>query len=163
MGNSASGSISITVHPQQHSNPAHAGYYVAGGKINGVVYVSSNAKGGMSAKSSSLIVYMTGKEDVKVQYTDTVGHGDHTETVTSYAYASREIVRIKIPIISNAKIFYGRREYPFEVSSTFAAHYERNSQFEVRSESCETLLNTFLFRFIFIMKRLFYPTTSHLQ
>ena len=123
MGNTASGgSLSIAVHPQQHSNPAHAGYYVAGGKINGVVYVSSKKpEGAASVQGSSIIVYLTGKEDVKVRYRKTIRDGDKTRTVTRYAYASRDIVRIRIPIVSDASTFSGRREYPFEVSSTFLA------------------------------------------
>ena len=127
MGNSSSGNLTIAVHPQQHSNPAHAGYYVAGNKINGVVYVSSNAEGGMpSNHNSSLSVYLTGRENVQVIYTVPVTDRYHedgeektrTRMVTRYAYASREIVNIKIPIVSNTSNFSGRHEYPFEVSST---------------------------------------------
>ncbi len=126
MGNSSSvGNISLAVDPPDDS--LHPGYYVAGGKIRGVVYAQSLEDiPDSSAIDSALDLYLTGKEHVKVKYTVQVPYEEENEdgeretkyrTETRYAFASRDIVRINVPIVSDITNGYnaGRYEYPFEV------------------------------------------------
>jgi hypothetical protein len=124
MGNSSSkGNLSLVVHPPQNSNPAHHGYYLAGKKITGVIYATNNAQLQLSQNNLSLNVYLTGKENVKVRYTDHetyyVNGESHTRSVTRYAYASRDIVRISIPVTADRNTMApGKYEFPFEVNLT---------------------------------------------
>lgn len=124
MGNSASsnsnGNLSLVVHPPQNSNPAHTGYYLAGKTITGVVYATNNAQLQLSQNNLSLNVYLTGKENVKVRYTTTetyyVNGESRSRSVTRYAYASRDIVRISIPVTADRNTMApGKYEFPFEV------------------------------------------------
>ena len=122
MGNSASnnGNLSLVVHPPQNSNPAHHGYYLAGKTITGVVYATNNAQLQLSNNNLSLHVHLTGKENVKVRYTTSESYyvnGEHrSRTVTRYAYASRDIVRVTIPVTADRNTMApGRYEFPFEV------------------------------------------------
>jgi len=78
---------------------------------------------------SRMELYLTGKEDVKVRYEETEYYTDsdgerQSRTHTRYAYSTRDIVRITVPIASDVTNGYvGRYEYPFEVRN-----YDRNFQ-----------------------------------
>ncbi len=108
MGNSNSG-LSINLDRAEGSK---FGRYIAGSKISGTVYAQSNE----DANEVGLDLYFTGKEDVKVRYTETVQSGDTSRTVTRYSYSKRDIVRLSIPLVeANSSINSGQYAYPFEI------------------------------------------------
>ncbi len=148
MGNASSsrvGNISLAVDPP--CDPLHPGYYVAGGKIRGVVYAQSLQEN--LPPDSAMDVYLTGKEHVKVRYTVQVPYRVDGETryrtETRYAFASRDIVRINVPIVSDITNGYnvGRYEYPFEVRN-----YEfKNSKMKFSGCDFGTIGNENLIKF----------------
>jgi hypothetical protein len=123
MGNSSSsGSLNLVVYPPENRDPALSGYYVAGSTVRGAIYAYSTEENAsqMNSNVASLEVYFAGKENVKVVYNHTEYYTDHkghrrSRTVKRQAYASRDIFRVSIPLISNFNGATGRYEYPFEV------------------------------------------------
>ena len=108
MGNSNSG-LSITLNPPEGSG---SGGYVAGSKLSGTVYAQSTEDAG----EVGLDLCFAGKEDVKVQYEETVSNGETTSTVTRYSYSKNDIVRMSIPLLgANSSLNAGQYAYPFEL------------------------------------------------
>lgn len=136
MGNSSSNLyLSLVIHPPD--DPEHRGYYVAGTSVRGVVYVNStndNVQPG-----SKMDLYFTGKEHSCVEYQETQSYREDGETkyrsVTRYAYAKRDIVRISVPVIEGVTNAYvGKYEYPFEI--TLPYHLPTSMDFTRWSEYC---------------------------
>ena len=123
----AGGNLSLVVHPPSHNsrNQAHQGFYLAGTKVTGVVYAANRAQEKLTKNNkASLNIYLAGKENVMVTYTETEtyysGGESHTRTVTRHAYAHREIIRIVLPVTSNySSLEPGKYEFPFEVCRGF--------------------------------------------
>jgi len=115
MGNTASNGnssgLSIQLNPPTQSSAQ--GGYVAGSKLSGTIYAQTQED---SVGEVGLELFITGKEDVKVQYQQTVSNGDTTTTVTRYSYSKSDIVRLAVPIIgAGASISAGQYACPFEV------------------------------------------------
>jgi len=121
MGNSSSG-ISICINPPQegHTN----GIYLAGSVISGTVFVDVPAGHSVNPADVGLSVAFRGKEDVKVRYRKTQRYRDskgnsRSRQVTKYAYASRNIVELGVPLgqagPAGGSLQAGHYAFPFEL------------------------------------------------
>jgi len=109
MGNSSSNNLVLNLN--------ESGHITAGSTLSGTV--CAVVPPGANAASIGLSLFLIGKEDVKVRYTEQ--HRDHegnSKSVTRYSYAKRDIVRMVIPILSSGSsspFQAGQYAVPFQV------------------------------------------------
>ena len=109
MGNSASNNLVLNLN--------ESGHITAGSTLSGTV--CAVVPPGANTASIGLSLFLIGKEDVKVRYTEQhSANAGASTSVTRYSYAKRDIVRMVIPVLSSGSSSpFQARQYavPFQV------------------------------------------------